>query len=78
MDVVLSPELQAQLADYAHRHGQEPAAALDAIVTEALEADRHDYREAVEGIRRGHADMQAGRTRPASEFMSELRAKHGF
>ncbi len=78
MELQLSPERQAQLTDYAQRHGQEPAVALDEILADALESERQDYQEAVSGIRRGYADVQAGRTRPASEFLSELRAKHGF
>jgi predicted transcriptional regulator len=78
MEIHLSPEREAQLHAYARRHGQEPGAALDEILSEALEADWKDYQEAVEGIRRGYADAQAGRSRPASEFINELRAKHGF
>jgi hypothetical protein len=78
MEVQLSAERQAQLADYAQRHGQDPAVALDELLADALEADRKDYGESVEGIRRGYESVQTGRTRPASEFMNELRAKHGF
>lgn len=37
--------------------------------------DALDYAEAVEGIRRGLEDVEAGRTRPASEFLEELRLK---
>jgi predicted transcriptional regulator len=33
--------------------------------------DTLDYTEAVEGIRRGLEDVEAGRTRPASEFFEE-------
>lgn len=76
--VQLSDERQAQLTDYAQRHGQDPAAALDEILAYALDGDRQDYQEAVEGIRRGYEAVKAGRTRQASEFMDELRVKHGF
>jgi prevent-host-death family protein len=37
--------------------------------------DTIDYVEAVEGVRRGLEDVEAGRTRPASEFFEELRQK---
>ena len=67
MKVHLSPERQAQLNDYAHRHGQDPAAALDDVLAGALEWERQDYAEAVEGIRKGFADLQAGRARPIEE-----------
>ena len=78
MEVHLSAEQQTKLNDYAKRHGQDPAAALDEVLTAALDWERQDYEEAVEGIRRGYESLKAGRTRPASEFMNELRAKHGF
>jgi predicted transcriptional regulator len=78
MDVHLSPERQAQLNDYAHRRGQDPAAALDDVLAEALEWERQDYGEAVEGIRKGYADFQAGRVRPVDESFEALRVKHGL
>lgn len=77
MDMIpLKPERRAQLEEYAQRHGQDPAAALDEALAAYLEWERQDFEEAVEGIRRGHEDVAAGRTRPASEFLPELRSKH--
>jgi predicted transcriptional regulator len=76
--IPLKPERKAQLEDYAHRHGQDPAAALDDVLSAALEWERQDYQEAVEGIRRGAEDVNAGRTRPAAEFLAEVRRKYGF
>lgn len=79
MDVIpIRPERKAQLEEYAQRHGQDPAAALDEVLADALEWEQQDYREAVEGIRRGYADYKAGRTRPAAEVFEELREKHGL
>lgn len=78
MELHLSAERQAQLKDYAQRHGQDPAAALDEVLASALEWEQQDYQEAVDGIRRGYESVKAGRTRSAAEFMSELREKHGF
>lgn len=71
--VPLKPELKAQLEDYAQRHGQDPAAALDDVLAAALEWERQDYQEAVEGTRRGIEDVNAGRTRSATEFFGEVR-----
>lgn len=76
--IPLKPERKAQLEDYAQRHGQDPAVALDHVLAAALEWENQDYQEAVEGIRRGVEDVNAGRTRPAAEFIVEVRRKYGF
>jgi len=79
MDMVpLRPERKAQLDEYAQRRGQDPAIALDEALAAYLEWDRQDFEEAIEGIRRGHDDVKAGRTRLAADFLSEMRQKHGF
>ncbi len=69
----LKPERQAQLEEYAQRRGQDPSAALDDALGAYLKWERQDFEEAVEGIRRGFADVQAGRTRPAGELLNRLR-----
>lgn len=76
--VPIKPQRKAQLDEYAKRHGQDAAAALDEVLGEALEWERQDYQEAVEGIRRGHEDSKAGRVRPVEEALEELRVKHGL
>jgi hypothetical protein len=53
MDLQLSSERQAQLDDYALRHGQDPVSAVDEVHASALEWEQEDYRGAVEGIRKG-------------------------
>lgn len=79
MDMIrLKPERRAQLEEYAERHGQDPAAALDEALATYLEWERQDFQEAVEGIRNGHEDVAAGRVRPAAEFLSQMRRKHDF
>ena len=78
MEIHLSPERHAQLIDYAERHGQDPAIALDDVLGAALEWERQDYKEAVEGIHEGYEDMLAGRTQPIEEALEELRVKYGF
>lgn len=74
----LKPERKAQLDEYAKRHGQDSAVALDDALTAFLEWEREDFDEAVEGIRHGYEDLRSGRTRPAAEFLAEIRQKHGF
>lgn len=76
--VPLTPERKAQLDEYAQRHGQDPAAALDEALAAYLEWERQDFEDAVEGIARGHADVKAGRTRSAADFLSDMRRKHGI
>jgi predicted transcriptional regulator len=79
MDVVpIKPERKAQLEDYAQRHGQNTAAALDSALGEYLEWERQDYEKSAAAVRLGYDDMKAGRTKPAAEFLEELRGKHGF
>ena len=74
--IPLTPARRAQLEEYAQRHGQDPATALDEALAAYLEWESQDSAEAVEAIRRGHEDIAAGRTRPAAEFLSEMRRKH--
>jgi predicted transcriptional regulator len=77
MDMIpLKPERKVQLEEYAKRRGQDPAAVLDDALATNLEWERQDFAEAVEGIRDGYEDVRAGRTRPATEFLADLRRKH--
>jgi len=76
--IPLKPERVEALEEYARRHGQAPADALDEVVANYLEWDKQDFEEAAEGIKRGLGDVKAGRTRPAKEFLDELGAKHGL
>jgi hypothetical protein len=46
MDLIpLKPERRAQLEEYALRHGQDPAAALDDVLAAALEWEQQEYRD---------------------------------
>ncbi len=70
MQVQLSEERQAQLNEYAQRHGQDPSVALDEMLAAALECEQQDLQ--------GYADVKAGRTQLASDMFEELREKYGF
>jgi len=79
MDMLpLKPERKAQLEEYAKRRGVDPAVALDDALAAYLEWERQDFAEAVEGIRQGYEDVKAGRTRPATEFLTDMRRKHAI
>jgi predicted transcriptional regulator len=73
--IPLTPERKAQLEEYAKRRGQEPAAALDEALAAYLEWERQYFAEAVEGVGRGYEDLRAGRTRPAAEFLADVRRR---
>ena len=74
----VTAERKAQLDDYAQRHGQDTAAALDEVLANYLEWERQDYNETVEAVLEAYEDVKAGRTQPAGEFLEELRVKHGL
>ena len=76
--ISITPERMAQLEEYAQRHGQDAASALDTALAEYLESERRDFEESVAGIQEGFEDMKAGRTQPVEEAFEELRLKHDF
>ena len=76
--ISLTPERKAQLEAYAQRHGQDAVTALDEVLADALERDQQEFEESVSAIRQGHADVRSGRTRPAAEFLEDVRAKYDF
>lgn len=43
--IPLKPERRVQLEEYAQRHGQDPAAALDEALAAYLEWERQDFEE---------------------------------
>lgn len=76
--VPLKPERKAQLEEYARRHGQDPAAALDDVLAAYFDDEQQDYAETVQAVQEALGDAKAGRTRPAAEVLEELRLKHGL
>ena len=74
----VKPERKAQLEEYAKRHGQDAAEALDEVLADYFAWEEQDYQASVEAIRRGNEDVMAGRTKPAEEVHQALRRKHGF
>jgi predicted transcriptional regulator len=79
MEVIpIKPERKAELDNYAQRYGQSATDALDEALGAYLGWERTDYQETVKGIRQGYEDVKAGRTRPAAEFLTEMRRKYGI
>ncbi len=79
MDMLpVKPERKAQLEEYAKRHGQNAAEALDEVLADYFAWEEQDYEASVETIRRGNEDVMAGRTKPAEEVHEALRQRYGF
>lgn len=76
--ISIGAERMAQLEEYAHRHGQDTASALDTALAEYLAWEEREFNEAVEALEEGYAQMRAGHAQPAHEVFEELRLKHGF
>ena len=76
--IPLKPERQAALEEFARRRGKTPADALDEALAAYLEWEQQDFEEAVRGIQNGYEDVKAGRTRPAGQFLNDMRRKHGI
>jgi len=74
----VKPERKAQLEAYAERHGKDAVTALDDVLADYLAADQQEYDDTVKAVTPAYESVKAGRTRPAEEFLEELRVKHGF
>ena len=72
----IKPERLAEVEDLARRRGTSTAEALDEALGAYLEWERQDYQEAAAGIRQGYQDVKAGHTKPADQFLDDLRRKH--
>ena len=77
MNVTLSPEA-TELVNDRLRSGEynNPSEVLEEALMVLRERDDKDYREAVEGIRRGIEDAEAGRTQPLAEAFQDIRRGH--
>jgi predicted transcriptional regulator len=74
----LDPEVFARLHDKAARDGEDSASVAARLLAEALEWEAQDRREAIEGIRRGLADFEAGQFRSLEVVVAEKRGKYGL
>ena len=75
MTISILPETEARLREKAAREGQDVDAVAEALLTMALDSEAREREEAIDGIRRGLADSDAGRVRPAAEVFAEMRAR---
>ena len=76
LTIQLPPETEHRLRERAVQQGETAEAVALAILIDALERDAQETTEAVEHIRRGLEDFEAGRFRSFSDFAEEQRRKH--
>jgi predicted transcriptional regulator len=74
--IPLKPETAAQLEEVARLRGRDPIDVANHALREWLTQEREDFEDACRGIERGHADFEAGRSRPARDVLNDLRRKH--
>ncbi len=74
----LSPELEVLLRDKAARQGQEVDFMASELLASALEWEKQDLEEAIEGIQEGLKDFEAGRFRSFQSFAEEQQRKHNL
>jgi predicted transcriptional regulator len=68
--IELAPEVLARLHEKAAREGPDAESVAPDVLADALEWETEDLAEAIEGIRRGLADFEAGRFRSLEEVIA--------
>lgn len=78
MTITLTPETEMRLRERAKRDGRDANDLASALLAEALADDPDDLTDDETaqiraGIRRGLADCEAGRAKPAAEWAAQVR-----
>jgi predicted transcriptional regulator len=76
LTIELPPDAERRLREKAVRQGEPVETVAVATLAEALEWEAQETAAAVEGIRRGLDDFEAGRCRSFQEFADGQRRKH--
>ncbi len=74
----LSPELEILLRDKAARQGQEVDFMATELLAKALEWEKQDLEEAIQGIQEGLKDFEVGRFRSFQNFAEEQQRKYNL
>lgn len=72
MTITLAPQTEAKLKEMAAREGRDENTLADALLAEVLEAANRDHSETLEGVERGRQAYAEGRSRPFSEYVSDV------
>lgn len=76
--VTLSPRIEAQLRDLAALQERDIAIVAAELLTNVLEWEATDYREAIAGIQQGLDDFEAGHFRSFDKFAQEQHNKYNL
>jgi predicted transcriptional regulator len=76
MSITLDPELEERVRRSAKLKGNAMDAEVARLLNETLTWEERDRKEAIEGIQRGIDAAEAGRVKPAAEFLAELKQKY--
>ncbi len=72
MTITIAPQTEAKLKEMATREGRAENTLADALLAEVLEAANRDHSETLEAIERGRQAYAEGRSRPFSEYVSDV------
>ncbi len=76
MTITLAPDAETALRKTLQRTGQEPDAVVSHLVLATLTQMEEQRAEDAAAIQEAMEDVRAGRERPFSEFMAEMRQKY--
>jgi predicted transcriptional regulator len=76
--LTLTPEIEALLRSRADRQGQDINLVASELLANLLTSEEQDFQEAIQGIKQGLDDFEAGRFRSFDEFSAEKRRQYGL
>jgi predicted transcriptional regulator len=78
IEITLNPELEEQLRKKATQRGQDISLVATKLLASVLEWEAQDSEEAIQGIKQGLNDFEAGNFRGFDEFAAEQRRKYNL
>lgn len=72
MTITIAPQTETKLKEMASREGLEVNALADNLLAAVVEAADQDHLEMLEGIERGRQAYAEGRSRPFSDYASDV------
>jgi predicted transcriptional regulator len=75
MTLVLKPETEAKLNEFALTHGCDPNALGEELLAEALYIRAAEFEDTIAGIERGWREGEEGRERTIEEYMEDVKRR---